>query len=35
MAWCENNALDYPFGFPGNRFSGVSLNEAADDIPTV
>ncbi|MER9573712.1 IS1380 family transposase [Mesorhizobium opportunistum] len=34
MAWCENNALDYLFGLPGNKVLQRLVDEAADDIRT-
>jgi hypothetical protein len=30
MAWCENNALDYLFGLPGNKVLQRLVDEAAD-----
>ncbi|TIV38947.1 MAG: IS1380 family transposase [Mesorhizobium sp.] len=34
MAWCEDNALDYLFGLPGNKVLQRLVDEAADDIRT-
>ncbi len=34
MTWCENNALDYLFGLPGNKVLQRLVDEAADDIRT-
>ncbi|WP_292226323.1 transposase [Mesorhizobium sp.] len=34
MAWCENNALNYLFGLPGNKVLQRLVDEAADDIRT-
>ncbi|TIU83173.1 MAG: IS1380 family transposase, partial [Mesorhizobium sp.] len=34
MAWCENNALDYLFGLPGNKVLQRLVDEVADDIRT-
>ena len=32
MAWCEDNAVDYIFGLPGNAVLSRLLEEAADDV---
>lgn len=34
MAWCENNAIDYLFGLPGNKVLQRLVDESADDIRT-
>ena len=34
MAWCEDNAIDYVFGLPGNATLDRAVDEAADDIRT-
>jgi hypothetical protein len=34
MAWCEDNAIDYVFGLPGNAALDRAVDEAADDIRT-
>jgi Transposase DDE domain group 1 len=34
MDWCENNAVDYVFGLPGNATLDRAVEEAADDIRT-
>ncbi|RRI01497.1 IS1380 family transposase [Mesorhizobium tamadayense] len=34
MAWCEDNAVDYLFGLPGNKVLQRLVDEAADDIRT-
>ncbi|HSF95006.1 MAG TPA: IS1380 family transposase [Thermohalobaculum sp.] len=34
MTWCEDNAIDYVFGLPGNRVLQHLVDEAADDIRT-
>ncbi|MEO5756028.1 MAG: IS1380 family transposase [Mesorhizobium sp.] len=34
MAWCEDNAVDYVFGLPGNKVLQRLVDEAADDIRT-
>ncbi len=34
MAWCENNAIDYVFGLPGNKVLQRLVDEAADDVRT-
>lgn len=34
MTWCEDNAIDYVFGLPGNRVLQHHVDEAADDIRT-
>ncbi len=32
MAWCEQNAIDYIFGLPGNAVLNRLLDPAADDV---
>ena len=34
MAWCEDNAIDYVFGLPGNATLDRAVDAAADDIRT-
>src|SRR5881227_2862429 len=34
MAWCEDNAIDFVFGLPGNAILAGAVEEAADDICT-
>jgi len=34
MAWCENNGVDYLFGFAGNKVLKRLVEETADDIRT-
>ncbi|MFC3320638.1 IS1380 family transposase [Mesorhizobium cantuariense] len=34
MAWCEDNAVDYVFGLPGNKVLQRLVDEVADDIRT-
>ena len=34
MDWCENNAIDYVFGLPGNATLDRAVEETADDIRT-
>jgi hypothetical protein len=34
MKWCEDNAVGYVFGLPGNRVLQRLVDEAADDIRT-
>ena len=34
MAWCEDNAIDYVFGLPGNATLDRAVDAAADDILT-
>ncbi|BCG82839.1 hypothetical protein MesoLj113b_63810 [Mesorhizobium sp. 113-3-3] len=34
MVWCEDNAIDYVFGLPGNTVLQRLVDEAADDIRT-
>ncbi|MDX9860286.1 MAG: IS1380 family transposase [Rhodospirillales bacterium] len=34
MAWCEDNAVDYVFGLPGNKVLRRLVDEVADDIRT-
>ena len=32
MAWCEDNAIDYVFGLPGNNLLRAAVEAAADDV---
>jgi len=34
MAWCEENAIDFIFGLPGNAVLDRAVDEIADDIRT-
>jgi len=34
MAWCEDNAIDFVFGLPGNAILADAVEAAADDIRT-
>ncbi|WP_163068119.1 transposase, partial [Acinetobacter baumannii] len=34
MAWCEDNAIDYVFGLPGNKVLQRLVDATADDIRT-
>jgi hypothetical protein len=34
MAWCDDNAIDYVFGLPGNAVLDRAVDDAADDIRT-
>jgi hypothetical protein len=34
MAWCEDQAIDYGFGLPGNAVLDRAVDAAADDIRT-
>ena len=34
MAWCDDNAIDYVFGLPGNATLDRAVDDAADDVRT-